>query len=122
MDLSIVKLLEEDDKGDTKHSEDELNMFQEALIRDIEGIHHPQCTKLPKMSSQQARGVEHGLIPARVSDLLRILTDLNKDRKNQFENLYCKLKRKEITTDRLIRHLKVAVGDQMIRSVISKLH
>ncbi|XP_010460531.1 PREDICTED: transcription initiation factor TFIID subunit 4-like isoform X2 [Camelina sativa] len=97
-------------------------MFQEALIRDIEGIHHPQCTKLPKMSSQQARGVEHGLIPARVSDLLRILTDLNKDRKNQFENLYCKLKRKEITTDRLIRHLKVAVGDQMIRSVISKLH
>ncbi|XP_010499260.1 PREDICTED: transcription initiation factor TFIID subunit 4-like isoform X2 [Camelina sativa] len=122
MDLSIVKLLEEDEKDNFQHSEDEMNMFQEALIRDIEGIHRPQCMKLPNMSSQHARGVEHGLTPARVSDLLRILTDLNKDRKSHFQNLYCKLKRKEITTDRLIRHLKVAVGDQMIRSVIRKLH
>lgn len=37
MDLSIVKLLEEDEEVDSKHSEDDLQMFQDSLIRDIEG-------------------------------------------------------------------------------------
>ncbi|KAG7598464.1 RST domain of plant C-terminal [Arabidopsis suecica] len=36
MDLSIVKLLEEDDEVDSKHSEYDLEVFQDALIRDIE--------------------------------------------------------------------------------------
>ncbi|CAE5958662.1 unnamed protein product [Arabidopsis arenosa] len=90
MDLSIVKLLEEDDEVDSKHSEYDLKVFQDALIRDIEGqpwenhSHVPQASnlkpinnpigdeserpqpqymKLQKMSSQQAHGVDQTVDP-----------------------------------------------------------
>ncbi|XP_023633096.1 transcription initiation factor TFIID subunit 4 isoform X2 [Capsella rubella] len=129
MDLSIVKLLEEDDKDDAKHSEYDLEVFQKALIRDIEELKQTQSTKLQTMSSPQAHRVEqpvvpvnHGLTLAQVCDLLRILVDQNKDRKSYFQTLYNKFKGKEITTEGLIQNLKAAVGDQMIRSAISKLH
>ncbi|XP_020868007.1 transcription initiation factor TFIID subunit 4 isoform X1 [Arabidopsis lyrata subsp. lyrata] len=132
MDLSIVKLLEEDDEVDSKHSEYDLKVFQDALIRDIEERPQPRYMKLQKMSSQQALGVEqpvdpvnHGLTLARVCDLLRILVDHHQpDKVIQMRclTLYYKVKRKELSIQEFMQQLKDVVGDRITRSLISQLH
>ncbi|ANM57725.1 TBP-associated factor 4B [Arabidopsis thaliana] len=128
MDLSIVKLLEEDEEVDSKHSEDDLQMFQDSLIRDIEEKPQPRYMKLQKMSSKETPWVEktvdpvnHNLRLARVTDLLRTVVDHQPGKKTHCLNLHYKLKRKELTMEEFMRQLRDLVGDQIIRSVISQL-
>ncbi|KAJ0262573.1 hypothetical protein HA466_0030970 [Hirschfeldia incana] len=81
------------------------------------------------MSSQQARGVEQPVNPMNRNPkqvpfaalLPTLIAQLDKDREMQLRTLYSRLKKNEIPKENFTRHVKEIVGDQMLRSAVSKL-
>ncbi|RID60686.1 hypothetical protein BRARA_F03820 [Brassica rapa] len=92
-------------------------------------VSESQYSKLQKMSSQQARGVEQPVNPINRNPkqvpfaalLPTLISQLDKDRAMQLRTLYSRLKKNEIPKEGFTRHVKEIVGDQMLRMAVSKL-
>ncbi|KAG2262111.1 hypothetical protein Bca4012_013233 [Brassica carinata] len=88
-----------------------------------------QYSKLQKMSTQQAHRVEQPVNsmnrnPKQVpfaALLPTLIAQLDKDKSLQLRTLYSRLKKNELPKENFTRLVKEIVGDQMLRSAVSKL-